>query len=57
VILLNLFLFTDLREIQFASVIIVFVNDIDCFSFLLMNTFETDVKIDRILMRILNIVE
>jgi len=57
VILLNLFLFTDLREIQFASVITVFVNDIDCFSFLLMNTFETDVKIDRILMRILNIVE
>jgi len=57
VILLNLFSFTDLREIQFASVITVFVNDIDCFSFLLMNTFKTDVKIDRILIRILNIVE
>ncbi len=56
-ILLDLFSFTDLREIQFASVIAVFINDTDCFSFLLMNVFETDVRIDEILIRILNIVE
>jgi len=57
VIFLDLFSFTDLREIQFASVIVVFINDIDCFSFSLMNVFETDVRIDKILIRILNIVE
>jgi len=56
-ILLDLFSFTDLREIQFMSVIAVFVNDIDCFSFSLMNIFEADVKIDEILVRILNIVK
>ncbi len=56
-ILLNLFSFTDLREIQFASVITVFVNDIDCFSFLLINIFRADVRINKILIRILNIVK
>ncbi len=34
-ILLDLFSFTDLREIQFASVVTVFVDDTGCFSFLL----------------------
>ncbi len=48
-ILLNLFSFTDLKEIQFASVITVFINDIDYFSFSLMNVFRADVKIDEIL--------
>jgi len=57
VILLNLFSFTDFKEIQFASVITVFVDDIDCFSFSLMNVFRADVKIDKILIRILNIVK
>jgi len=57
VILLNLFSFTDLKEIQFASVITVFINDIDYFSFSLMNVFRADVKIDEILIRILNIVK
>ncbi len=56
-ILLDLFSFTDLREIQFASVITVFINDINHFSFSLMNVFRADVKIDEILVRILNIVE
>ncbi len=56
-ILLNLFSFTDFKEIQFASVITVFVDDIDCFSFSLMNVFRADVKIDKILIRILNIVK
>jgi len=56
-ILLNLFSFTDLREIQFASIITVFVNDIDCFSFLLINIFRADVRINKILIRILNIVK
>jgi len=57
VILLDLFSFTDLKEIQFASMIAVFINDIDYFSFSLMNVFETDVKIDEIFVRILNIVK
>ncbi len=57
VIFLDLFSFTDLKEIQFAFVITVFVNNIDCFLFLLMNVFKTDVKIDEILVRILNIVK
>jgi len=57
VILLNLFLFTDFKEIQFASVITVFVNNTDHFSFLLMNIFKTDVRINEILIRILNIVK
>jgi len=57
VILLDLFSFTDLKEIQFASIITVFVNDIDCFSFSLMNVFEADVEIDEILMKILNIIK
>jgi len=57
VILLFLFLFTDLKEIQFASVIAVFIDDIDCFSFSLMNIFKTDVKINEILIRILNIIK
>jgi len=57
VILLFLFSFTDLREIQFAFIIIVFVNDTDCFLFSLMNVFRADVKIDKILIRILNIIE
>jgi len=57
VILLNLFSFTDLKEIQFASVITVFINNIDYFSFSLMNVFRADVKIDEILIRILNIVK
>ncbi len=56
-ILLNLFLFTDLREIQFASVITIFVNNINHFSFSLMNVFRADVKINKIFVRILNIVE
>jgi len=57
VILLDLFLFTDLKEVQFVSIIIVFVNDTDHFSFLLMNVFRADVKIDEILVRILNIIK
>jgi len=57
VILLDLFSFTDLKEIQFVSVIAVFINNIDCFSFSLMNAFRADVRIDEILIRILNIVE
>jgi len=57
VILLDLFSFTDLREIQFVSVVAVFIDDIDCFSFSLMNVFRADVRIDEILVRILNIVE
>jgi len=57
VILLDLFSFTDLKEIQFASIIAVFVVNIDCFSFSLMNVFEADVRIDEILVRILNIVK
>jgi len=56
-ILLDLFSFTDFKEIQFVSVITVFIDNIDCFSFLLMNVFRTDVKINRILIRILNIVK
>jgi len=56
-ILLDLFSFTNLKEIQFASIITVFVNDINYFSFSLMNVFETDVRIDEILIRILNIVK
>ncbi len=56
-ILLDLFSFTNLKEIQFASVITVFIDNINCFSFLLMNVFRTDVKIDKILIRILNIVK
>jgi len=50
-ILLFLFLFTDLKEIQFASIIAVFVNDTDCFLFSLMNVFKADVKIDEILIK------
>jgi len=57
VILLDLFLFTDLKEVQFVSIIIVFVNDTDHFSFSLMNVFRADVKIDEILVRILNIIK
>jgi len=57
VILLDLFSFTDLKEVQFASVITVFVNDTDYFSFSLMNIFRADVKIDEILIKILNIVK
>ncbi len=56
-ILLSLFSFTDLREIQFTSVIAVFINDIDHFLFSLMNVFRADVRINKILIRILNIVE
>jgi len=56
-ILLDLFSFTDLKEVQFVSVIAVFVNDIDHFSFSLMNVFRTDVRIDEIFIRILNIVK
>ena len=56
-ILLDLFSFTDLKEIQFVSMITVFVDNIDCFSFSLMNVFEADVRIDEILVRILNIVK
>jgi len=56
-ILLNLFLFIDLKEVQFASVITVFVDNTDHFSFSLMNVFRADVKIDEILIRILNIIK
>ncbi len=56
-IFLDLFSFTDLKEIQFTSIIAVFINDIDCFLFSLMNIFKTDVKIDEILVRILNIIK
>ncbi len=56
-ILLDLFSFTDLREIQFIFIITVFINNISHFSFLLMNVFRTDVRIDEILVRILNIVK
>ncbi len=56
-ILLFLFSFTNLREIQFASIIIIFVNDTDHFLFSLMNTFRADVKINEIFIRILNIVK
>jgi len=57
VILLDLFSFTDLKEIQFVSVIAVFIDDINHFSFSLMNVFKADVRIDEILIRILNIVK
>jgi len=56
-ILLDLFSFTDLKEVQFASVIAVFIDDINCFSFSLMNVFRADVRIDEILIRILNIIK
>ncbi len=56
-ILLDLFSFTDLREVQFASIIAVFIDDTNHFSFSLMNIFRADVRIDEILIRILNIVE
>ncbi len=56
-ILLDLFSFTDLKEIQFASIITVFVDNTNHFSFSLMNAFRADVKIDKIFIRILNIVE
>ncbi len=39
------------------SVITVFINNTDCFLFSLMNAFEADVRIDEILIRILNIVK
>ena len=54
-ILLDLFSFTDLKKIQFAFIIIVFVNDTDYFSFSLMNIFKADVRINEILVRILSI--
>jgi len=57
VILLDLFSFTDFKEIQFASIITVFINDTDHFSFSLMNIFRADVRINEIFVRILNIVE
>jgi len=57
VILLDLFSFTDLKEIQFVSVITIFINNIDYFSFSLMNIFEADVRINEILIRILNIIK
>ena len=56
-ILLDLFSFTDLKEIQFVSVIAVFIDDINHFSFSLMNVFKADVRIDEILIRILNIIK
>ncbi len=56
-ILLDLFLFINLKEIQFISIITVFINNTDCFLFLLMNVFKTDVEIDKILIRILNIIK
>ncbi len=56
-ILLDLFSFTDLKEIQFTSIIAVFVDNTDCFSFSLMNVFRINVEIDEILIRILNIVK
>ncbi len=56
-ILLDLFSFTDLKEIQFVSVITIFINNIDYFSFSLMNIFEADVRINEILIRILNIIK
>jgi len=56
-ILLNLFSFIDLKEVQFASIITVFVDNTDHFSFSLMNVFRADVKIDEILIRILNIIK
>jgi len=57
VILLDLFSFTDLKEIQFTSMITVFVDDTNHFSFSLMNVFRTDVRIDEIFVRILNIIK
>jgi len=57
VILLDLFSFTNFKEIQFTSVITVFVNDTNHFSFSLMNVFKADVRIDEILIKILNIVK
>ncbi len=56
-ILLILFSFTDLKEIQFISIITVFIDNTDHFSFSLMNVFRTDVKINKILIRILNIIK
>ncbi len=56
-ILLDLFSFIDLKEIQFVSIITVFINNTDHFLFSLMNVFRADVKIDEILIRILNIVK
>jgi len=57
VILLDLFSFTDLKEIQFTFIITIFVNDTDHFSFSLMNVFRADVRINEILIRILNIIK
>jgi len=57
VILLDLFSFTDLKEIQFTFIITIFVNDTDHFSFSLMNVFRADVRINKILIRILNIIK
>jgi len=57
VILLNLFSFTDLKEVQFASVITIFIDNTDHFLFLLMNVFRADVEINEILVKILNIVK
>ena len=56
-ILLILFSFTDLKEIQFMSIITVFINNTDHFSFSLMNVFRADVRIDEILIKILNIIK
>ncbi len=56
-ILLDLFSFTDLKEIQFIFVITVFIDNISYFSFSLMNVFRADVEIDEILVRILNIIK
>jgi len=57
VILLDLFSFTDLKEIQFTFIITIFVNNTDHFSFSLMNVFRADVRINEILIRILNIIK
>jgi len=56
-ILLFLFSFTDFKEIQFASMITVFINDTDHFLFSLMNVFRADIEINEILMKILNIIK
>jgi len=57
VILLVLFSFTDLKEIQFMFIITVFINDTDYFLFSLMNIFRADVEINEILVKFLNIIK
>ncbi len=55
IILLFLLSSTVFKEIQFVLMNNIFINNFDHFSFLLMIVFKTDVKINKILISILNI--